>query len=137
MPDFHIAAFSDAANLCGGTSLRWPMDDSNLKIRTKDQYRLSHSHWAGLNLAQHVEDEYHQVLRNRELFESSLKMPSKPFWLNQVHGTELVKVSADRVLAHEHNIPMADGSYSFDKNVVLAVMTADCLPILMSSINND
>lgn len=80
----------------------------------------------GLNLALHVGDDAATVIRNRALLRTFL--PTEPSWLNQVHGT---------VVHHAHAVsdsavpPIADASIATESGVVCAVMTADCLPVLL------
>ncbi|MFZ9264246.1 MAG: peptidoglycan editing factor PgeF [Polynucleobacter sp.] len=80
-----------------------------------------------LNLATHVGDDLSTVQKNRELLNS--KLPNTPVWLNQVHGCEVFD-------ADDWNgcqIPTADAAVTTKENQVLAIMTADCLPILLTS----
>ncbi len=79
------------------------------------------------NLATHVGDELENVLENRRLLKTELNLPVEPFWLEQIHSNSVIEASTDLVL------PKADASYTNQKNVVCAVMTADCLPVLMCS----
>ncbi|MEI7840153.1 MAG: peptidoglycan editing factor PgeF [Methylococcaceae bacterium] len=79
------------------------------------------------NLATHVGDDLESVLENRRLLKTTLNLPVEPFWLEQIHSNIIVEASAELIL------PKADASFSHQKNVVCAVMTADCLPILMCS----
>ena len=80
-----------------------------------------------LNLATHVGDDLDTVQRNRELLNSAL--PNRPIWLNQVHGCEVF--DADDWDGCQ--IPTADAAVTTKANQVLAIMTADCLPILLTS----
>jgi YfiH family protein len=80
-----------------------------------------------LNLATHVGDDLNTVQRNRELLKSAL--PYKPIWLNQVHGCDVF--DADDWDGCQ--IPTADAAVTTKANQVLAIMTADCLPILLTS----
>ncbi|WP_005877827.1 peptidoglycan editing factor PgeF [Oxalobacter paraformigenes] len=77
----------------------------------------------GLNLGLHVGDDPVTVRRNRALLKTWL--PSEPVWLNQVHGSNIV--DAGKV----GGIPDADASFTFQKDTVCVVMTADCLPVLL------
>jgi YfiH family protein len=79
--------------------------------------------WSGLNLGDHVGDDPVAVAENRRRVSAGL--PAEPVWLKQVHGTHCVdtaKVSA----GHE-----ADAAFTRSRRVVCAVMTADCLPVLL------
>lgn len=77
----------------------------------------------GLNLGLHVGDDPGIVLKNRALLRQYL--PSEPVWLNQIHGSDIVDAGKTT------GIPDADASFTFQKGVVCAVMTADCLPVLL------
>jgi YfiH family protein len=81
------------------------------------------------NLATHVGDDLEMVLDNRRLLKTELSLPAEPFWLEQIHSNTVVEASIDLVLSQ------ADASYSNQKNVVCTVMTADCLPVLMCSMD--
>lgn len=80
----------------------------------------------GLNLGAHVGDTPECVMRNRHLL--NVILPSQPVWLAQVHGTQVV----DAAVAHA--VPEADASISSQPGVVCAIMTADCLPVLLCDV---
>jgi hypothetical protein len=84
--------------------------------------------FASFNLADHVGDDPRQVAANRRhLRELVPGMPVEPSWLNQVHGR--VCVSLDTVAAES---PIeADASLATDSRHVCAILTADCLPVLL------
>ena len=77
------------------------------------------------NLALHVQDNPQDVIGNRESLKQSLKLPTQPLWLDQVHSTDLVYGP------EATGTPRADGSYSDQPGAVCAVLTADCLPVLL------
>ncbi len=76
----------------------------------------------GLNLGDHVGDDAQTVARNRA------RLAVAPVWLSQVHGTAVVR--ADAVPAG--TVPVADAAYTAQPGVACAVLTADCLPILVA-----
>ena len=80
----------------------------------------------GLNLALHVGDDPHTVARNRAALRAYL--PAEPFWLNQVHGTAVVHAHAAKTVDAP---PTADASIATEPGVVCAILTADCLPVLL------
>lgn len=80
--------------------------------------------YACLNLAQHVEDNPEHVQNNRKILKRHLNLPAEPVWLEQVHGKHVVNANLPEDLT-------ADASYSKNPNKVCAVMTADCLPVLI------
>ena len=77
-----------------------------------------------LNLATHVGDNPETVSWNRKHLSELLKLPSAPLWLNQVHGNRIV-------CAETMDNNTADGIYSETAGLVCAVMTADCVPVLL------
>jgi len=81
--------------------------------------------FATLNPATHVNDDPTHVISNREIIKEMLQLPSEPVWLQQVHGVRVVK--ADAV----NGLESADASYTDQSGVVCAVLTADCLPVLL------
>lgn len=79
---------------------------------------------AGLNLGDHVGDAAEMVAQNRLILDSHL--PSRVTFLSQVHGIDVV----DAAKLSQNQI--ADGSLTDKAGVVCAVLTADCLPVLLS-----
>jgi len=80
--------------------------------------------YAALNPADHVNDDPGHVAANRQIIKDMLRLPAEPVWLEQVHGTRVVK--ADQVETPEQ----ADASFTDRPGIVCAVLTADCLPVL-------
>lgn len=78
----------------------------------------------GMNFGLHVGDSPHNVMANRSLLHD--RVPGEPAWLTQVHGTDVV--DAARIT----NAPQADASMTTQRDVVCAIMTADCLPVLFA-----
>ncbi|HJW56091.1 MAG TPA: peptidoglycan editing factor PgeF [Burkholderiaceae bacterium] len=77
----------------------------------------------GLNLGAHVGDRIDHVLHNRALLRSML--PSEPAWLSQIHGTHVVDAAGVDLA------PEADASIAVKRGAVCAILTADCLPVLL------
>ena len=84
---------------------------------------VSQTLYASFNLADHVGDIPANVIANRALLRKHL--PEEPIWLNQVHGTLVSTPNA--------RLPEADAIISNIPNQVLAIMTADCLPVLFAN----
>lgn len=82
--------------------------------------------YQGLNLGLHVQDSPKIVLQNRALLSKALSLPLQ-HWLNQTHSTTLVKVNNDKLPSMD-----ADASWTIEKKQACIVMTADCLPILLT-----
>jgi len=84
------------------------------------------------NLARHVGDDVNLVEQNRQQLYKQAKLPSYPFWLDQQHtdvAIELCHNSAQNFLTP----PVADASWTTQKGSVSIVMTADCLPLLITN----
>lgn len=81
----------------------------------------------GLNLGLHVGDDPSAVETNRRLLRALL--PAEPAWLTQVHGTRVVDLSS---ASDQPMPPEADASIASKPGRVCAIMTADCLPVLLA-----
>lgn len=81
--------------------------------------------FAAFNLALHVGDEPATVHHNRTRLINELQLPSEPIWLEQIHGNRIVNAT------HVQKHTAADGSYTDHTGIVCAVLTADCLPVLL------
>ncbi len=81
----------------------------------------------GLNLGDHVGDDPAAVAVNRARLQAVLPGPVR--WLQQVHGTAVH--DADVAWTGDAS-PVADAAVATRPGAVLAVMTADCLPILLA-----
>lgn len=87
--------------------------------------------YASLNPALHVGDDPRAVRENRARIKQAFALPREPLWLEQVHGTHIA--DADALAAK--GPPAADGAVTRKRNRVLAVMTADCLPVVLAGKN--
>lgn len=81
------------------------------------------------NLGSRCGDEAGAVIANRAALESALALPAAPCWLQQVHGIGVARLGVP-TLGDE---PEADASVTSEAGVVLAILTADCLPVLFCS----
>lgn len=75
-------------------------------------------------------DEPAVVDANRRELIERFGLPSPPHWLRQVHGVDVLRVEAGHPADAE---PEADAAVTSDAGVVLAILTADCLPVLFCS----
>lgn len=90
---------------------------------------FSHAPYDSLNLGDHVGDVSEKVRSNRQLL--SERLPSDPLWMRQVHGTT-VSTPNTRSLTASGMIE-ADAIVTATRNQVLAILTADCLPVLFAA----
>ena len=91
---------------------------------------VSEDSYASLNLGGHVGDAVATVAENRRRLASALRLPAEPYWLNQVHGVDVHVVQSP---APGDEPPTADGIVSPAGEGVVAILTADCLPVLLCS----
>ena len=82
------------------------------------------------NLATHVGDDPALVAQNRSRLRTVL--PAEPIWLSQEHGTVVHEVTQRERAAAPI---VADASVTTLPSVVLAILTADCLPILIADLD--
>ena len=103
----------------------WPAAAHVRACTTTRKGGVSQAPYASMNLADHVGDDPLAVAQNRQRLQQRLELPGEPMWLQQVHGTTPVN-AVESVAA-----PSADASWSQQAGVVCAVLTADCLPLLL------
>lgn len=103
----------------------WPIPDNVHAYYTTRPHGVSTGCYTSLNLASHVGDTQQDVDKNRRILMNTLSLPDEPVWLNQVHSDQVVEIKED--------IPTitADASHTQLDNKICAVLTADCLPILI------
>lgn len=101
----------------------WPAPEGVRALSTTRRGGVSEPPWQGFNLGDHVGDDPLAVAANRATLRREL--PAEPVWLSQVHGTRCV----DAALAGPD--AQADASFTRQRGVVCAVLTADCLPVLL------
>lgn len=78
-------------------------------------------------------DDPDQVQRNRDLLAAGLGLPSAPHWLRQVHGTGVLRFDAPPTAQGVDVEPAADAAVTSVPGVVLAILTADCLPVVFAA----
>jgi purine-nucleoside/S-methyl-5'-thioadenosine phosphorylase / adenosine deaminase len=77
------------------------------------------------NLGTHVGDDASVVAANRARLKADLALPAEPIWLTQVHGARVLDLDREAEAA-------ADGAVTSRNGVVCAVLTADCLSVLLA-----
>jgi YfiH family protein len=89
---------------------------------------VSQQAFDSFNLAAHVGDDLQHVQHNRDQLMDRLGLQQQPMWLNQQHTT--LVINAEHV-SQSNQALIADASFTVKTGVVCAVLTADCLPILL------
>ncbi len=106
----------------------WPAPARVRAVATTRRGGVSQGGYAGLNLALHVGDDEAAVRENRRRLRTALSLPGEPCWLEQVHGSRVVPAVAGE---------RADGAFTTRSGQVCAVLTADCLPVLLCDRGGD
>ena len=107
----------------------WPAPQGVTALTTTRPGGVSRGSFASMNLAAHVGDDAGAVTANRQALRAALELPAEPLWLSQVHGTGVVDAGDGTGDA----APQADASISRVPGKACAVLTADCLPVLLAS----
>jgi polyphenol oxidase len=144
----------------------WPAPGGVRALSTFRIGGASGAPFASLNLGGHVGDVAATVAENRRRLSGAAGLPAEPVWLAQVHGAEVVdldaaepnatdlnatvlnaaKPSAANHSAANHSaanhsslggIGPADGSFTRQRGRVCAILTADCMPILLTTDSGD
>ena len=92
---------------------------------TKRTGGVSHGAFASLNLGTHVGDELSDVLQNRSIAAQNFGSVQ---YMNQVHGNRIALIEEVT-----DEIPTADALVTGIPGIALAVMVADCIPLLLQS----
>lgn len=103
----------------------WPAPQRVRAFTTTRLGGVSLHPYDSLNLGDHVGDDPAAVAENRHRLRTELRLPAEPRWLSQVHGTSCCDAATV-------DMPIeADAQFTDRPGVVCAVLTADCLPLLL------
>ena len=106
----------------------WP-SAAGAAVSTRDIAGTSQPPFDAFNLGSHCGDDPTHVALNRVQLTRELALPQPPRWLRQVHGNQVLRFS--RYSPYQDQ--SADAAVTSDAGVVLAILTADCLPVLFAS----
>jgi hypothetical protein len=104
----------------------WPAPPSVRAFSTTRPGGVSEGEYGSLNLGLSCGDDPARVAENRARVRRHL--PGEPCWLRQVHGIAVADLDA---LA-PGEVPQADAAAVSRPGVVAAVLTADCLPVVLA-----
>ncbi|MGB7756884.1 MAG: peptidoglycan editing factor PgeF [Salinisphaera sp.] len=110
MRDFLAAAWPAPGHIRAGTTLRTG--------------GVSEPPFDSLNLGAHTDDAASAVNANRARLATALALPAEPSWLTQIHATAVADLDAGHA-------GTADAAVTTRGNRVAAVLTADCLPVVL------
>lgn len=106
----------------------WPAPRNvRAAVTTRQGPGLSTGPYQRFNLGLRSGDSAEAVAGNREALRQALALPSAPRWLCQVHGNGVAELGP---LATKDE-PEADAAVTHLSGTVLAILTADCLPVLL------
>jgi YfiH family protein len=141
----------------------WPAPPGVRALSTFRTGGVSTAPYASLNLGDHVGDVPEAVAENRRRLRASAGLPAEPAWLTQVHGTNVADLDAavDPETARTRSVgssglgaaktePLgpaklgasgpvgpADAAFTRRRGRVCAILTADCLPIVLAADSGD
>ena len=113
---------------------QWPQPASVRSCVTTRHGGVSLPPYDSLNLGLHVGDDPKSVLANRQRLIEFAELPAAPHWLEQVHGTQVIRLTQN---TSQETTLVADAVYTQEPGVVCCVMTADCLPVLFTTKSGD
>lgn len=137
----HLKRQRDHENGVAIVKPNWPAPTHIIAGTTLRSGGVSHAPYHSLNLATHVDDLLDNVMRNRARLEYAVRQlnplqadtteqsPLSWQWLNQTHSSCVIALPESNHLALKKP---NDAAISRQANTVCAVLTADCLPILVT-----
>jgi YfiH family protein len=112
----------------------WDAPSNVVAYTSTRQNGVSEGEFAGCNVGNHVGDDPIAVKSNR----ANLPYADNINWLQQVHGDHIIDLPLEasrgcgQLDKHDSvSVPKADAAISSTSHVFCAVMTADCVPILL------
>jgi polyphenol oxidase len=112
----------------GGLTPKWPLPPEVRAFSTWRGGGVSAAPFESLNLGGHVGDSPEAVAENRRRLCAAAGTPSEPVWLSQQHGAGVLDLDV-----HSDAGRVADASLTRRPGRVCAILTADCLPVLLAS----
>lgn len=103
---------------------KWALPNGVKALSTYRTGGSSQPPFDSFNLGMHVGDDQSSVLNNRK----HLNCPEHIAWLEQVHGNAVVEITDPNAQL----LKPADAAWTTRQRQVCAIMTADCLPVLIA-----
>lgn len=92
---------------------------------------VSHAPFDSFNLGDHVGDDHAAVVSNRDRLASVIGLPrERVVYMEQIHSNNVTVVESAHV--GMDTIPATDSLVTMERGVALAVLVADCVPVLLS-----
>jgi YfiH family protein len=112
----------------------WPAPAGVRVVSTFRRGGASAPPYASLNLGGHVGDVPAAVAENRRSLMEAAGLPAEPAWLTQVHGSTVADLDGAALAGASGP---ADASFTRQRGRVCAILTADCLPIVLAADSGD
>jgi YfiH family protein len=119
----------------------WPAPARVRALSTLRTGGVSKPPFASFNLGGHVGDDATAVAKNRRTLREAAGLPAEPVWLAQVHGSHVTDLDSPAGFASPAS-PLspaigpasgpADAAVTRQPGRVCAILTADCLPVLLA-----
>lgn len=112
----------------------WPAPLNVRAVSTTRSGGVSRGPYASFNLGAHVGDDQRAVAENRLQLRAELRLSREPRWLAQVHGASVATLEGSVSQQADDNPEKSrtgDGAVTRTHGLACAVMTADCLPVLL------
>jgi YfiH family protein len=109
----------------------WPAPATVRALSTLRIGGVSMPPFASFNLGGHVGDDATAVEQNRRALRDAAGLPDEPAWLEQVHGICV------KDLDSPGQAGASDAAVTRHPGRVCAILTADCLPVLLASDTGD
>jgi YfiH family protein len=106
----------------------WPTPPGVKALSTLRVGGASLAPYESLNLGDHVGDAAEAVAANRQTLRAAAALPAEPDWLVQVHGARVRNLDEPAPAAAAH-----DGAVTRTPGRICAILTADCLPVLLAA----
>ncbi len=112
----------------------WPLPPGVQAVSTlRRGAGASRGAWGSFNLGQHVGDAAATVAANRRQLASLIGLDDRvPVWLRQEHGVAVARLDQ---IAPGAPAPVADGAVLRGADRACALLTADCLPVLLCELS--
>jgi YfiH family protein len=108
---------------------QWPAPPQVRALQTTRLGGVSRGVYAQFNLGTRSGDDLRDVEANRRRLSEDHGVPDAIGWLHQVHGTRVLQ------LPHSVDSGCADAAWTEQPGAVCAVLTADCLPVLLCDVD--
>jgi YfiH family protein len=121
----------------------WPAPGGVRALCTFRTGGASATPYGSLNLGSHVGDAPTAVAENRRRLRAAAGLPAEPVWLEQVHGSRVADLDAvpdpggTGDPSGARPVGPADAAFTRRPGRVCAILTADCLPLLLAAESSD